>query len=689
MSNRIAIIGSSEQQNPLILKAKEMGCETHVFAWETGDAPGEKTADFFYPISVNNKEKILEKCRELDINAVASIGSDMASLSAAYVAEEMRLVHNSYRSVEKCVNKEKFRDLINAKGINQPKYIVIKDAIPNNEIRKMQYPMIVKPIDRSSGRGITKVYDEQELLKAINKAREVSFCREAIIEEFVEGKLFSAECVSVNGIHNVITCTKRNVIEKEGLLYTKSYEEPAIVPTIVDDKLDEYCRNILEEVGIQRGLSSVEFIIDKNKQIYVIEICPYLYADYVGSHLLSLSKKFDALKAVIDISFDRIVTVENIDTKQVSKVEFVYSRDDKEKIEIELLNNKQRKIIDKQFYSGLSNLNDVVRCGHYIWCEPYKEFGGCPRYHFDEKYENGDILPNYDGIALNSEYAAFWYSLELMNLDVINMPYYCSATWVRIAKKLGKKIKFYHIGLDFLPLDLTQKDNEAVLLVNYHGMCETFFDEYTKIHKNVIIDNTMAFFSKTIDREGVFCVYSYRKFFDVPDGAYLVSKGFQDIKKIQLDISYDRAKTLLQSFELGESATYRQHQADEQQLTESFKRMSGLTEKMLKTFNFENERKKRKNNFNELNKNLSRYQCLNLRNDVIPQWYPLLLKYNIRDYLIERNIFVPLMWRKFLTEDFDGTSEKVFSERLLLLPIDTRYTVEDMKIISNIILDLI
>lgn len=43
---KIAIIGASYLQNPLILKAKEMGVETHVFAWECGDI-GEQTADFF------------------------------------------------------------------------------------------------------------------------------------------------------------------------------------------------------------------------------------------------------------------------------------------------------------------------------------------------------------------------------------------------------------------------------------------------------------------------------------------------------------------------------------------------------------------------------------------------------------------------------------------------------------------
>ena len=61
---KLVIIGASELQNPLILKAKSLGYETHVFAWECGDI-GEKTADVFYPISIVEKEEILEKCREI------------------------------------------------------------------------------------------------------------------------------------------------------------------------------------------------------------------------------------------------------------------------------------------------------------------------------------------------------------------------------------------------------------------------------------------------------------------------------------------------------------------------------------------------------------------------------------------------------------------------------------------------
>ena len=82
---KIVIIGANSFQNPLILKARALGYETHVFAWQDG-AIGERTADYFYPISIVERDAILEKCKELRPDAVISIGSDLAMLTVNYVA---------------------------------------------------------------------------------------------------------------------------------------------------------------------------------------------------------------------------------------------------------------------------------------------------------------------------------------------------------------------------------------------------------------------------------------------------------------------------------------------------------------------------------------------------------------------------------------------------------------------------
>lgn len=69
---KVVIIGANNFQMPLIIKAKSLGYETHVFAWEEGTV-GVKYADFFYPISIVEKEQILKKCKEIKPDAVISV----------------------------------------------------------------------------------------------------------------------------------------------------------------------------------------------------------------------------------------------------------------------------------------------------------------------------------------------------------------------------------------------------------------------------------------------------------------------------------------------------------------------------------------------------------------------------------------------------------------------------------------
>ena len=63
---KIVIIGANNFQMPIIIKAKELGYQTHVFAWAEG-AVGADFADYFYPISIVEKDKILDKCKEIKL----------------------------------------------------------------------------------------------------------------------------------------------------------------------------------------------------------------------------------------------------------------------------------------------------------------------------------------------------------------------------------------------------------------------------------------------------------------------------------------------------------------------------------------------------------------------------------------------------------------------------------------------
>ena len=126
MKEKLVIIGANDFQNQLILKAKSLGYETHVFAWQDGSI-GERTADYFYPISIVEKEQILEKCKEIKPVGVCSIASDLATITVNYVAENLDLPSNPTSITLQCTNKFEMRKKMKENGVKTPAFIKVND----------------------------------------------------------------------------------------------------------------------------------------------------------------------------------------------------------------------------------------------------------------------------------------------------------------------------------------------------------------------------------------------------------------------------------------------------------------------------------------------------------------------------------------------------------------------------------
>lgn len=296
---KLAIIGASYLQLPLILTAKRMGLETHVFAWEK-DADGKEEADFFYPISITEKESILEKCIELQVCGICSIASDLATVTVNYVAEQMGLVGNSGECVRKSTNKYHMREAFLKAGLPSPHMVYVQKATSILNV-PFRFPVIVKPTDRSGSRGITEIFKDDELMEAVNKAIEESFEKKALIEEFVEGEEYSIEYISYHGHHSFLTITKKYTTGEPHFIET-GHLEPAGLKDTLKKKIQEVTERGLDALGVENGASHTELIIDKDGNIKLIEIGARMGGDLIGSDLVFLSTGFDFVRAVIQIA---------------------------------------------------------------------------------------------------------------------------------------------------------------------------------------------------------------------------------------------------------------------------------------------------------------------------------------------------------------------------------------------------
>lgn len=362
---KIAIIGASYLQAPLIEKAKQMGLETHVFAWAANDV-GEKIADYFYPISIVEKEEILSKCIEIGIDGICTIASDLAAITANYVAAKMRLVGNSWDCTLKSTNKHLMRKCFKEYGDPSPKSIRVGDVDDLDGI-ELLYPVIVKPLDRSGSRGITKLESADGLEEAIKVAKEQGFEDAALVEEFVEGQEYSIEYISFKGKHQFLALTYKYTTGAPHFIET-GHLEPA---PIDGDKLSEIKRvteHALDSLGIKYGASHTEIKINKDGIIKIIEIGGRMGGDFIGSTLVKITTGVDFVEQVIRVSLGEEPEIK-IGQGAYAGVRFIFNKND-----INIFNRLKEErsdlLIDYEINDITENkvTDSASRFGYFIVC---------------------------------------------------------------------------------------------------------------------------------------------------------------------------------------------------------------------------------------------------------------------------------------------------------------------------------
>lgn len=296
---KLAIIGASYLQQPLVEKAKEMGLETICFAWEEG-AVCKDICDKFYPVSIVDKDAILKVCQVEKIDAVTTIASDVAVLTVNYVAEQMGLVGNPDKYSQITTNKYLMRQCFMDNGVPSPKFCLTGGEVPDAVI-SFRYPVIVKPTDRSGSRGVEKVDSKDELQAAIERACNESFQKKAVIEEFVEGREISVESISFKGNHYVLQITDK-VTTEAPFFVELEHHQPSTLSVNIQEQVIRIVLNALDALHIQYGASHAELKITAEGDIRVIEIGARMGGDFIGSDLVKLSTGYDFLKGVVEVA---------------------------------------------------------------------------------------------------------------------------------------------------------------------------------------------------------------------------------------------------------------------------------------------------------------------------------------------------------------------------------------------------
>ena len=210
-----------------------------------------------------------------------------------------------------------------------------------------------------------------------------------------------------------------------------------------------------------------------------------------------------------------------------------------------------------------------------------KEIGG----YFGLELYNG-VAYHTGAIQLNSGRNALKFILAERRYQRVYLPYYICDSVLEAVNQSGTGFEFYSINGDFQPLFSGElKDNEALLYVDYFGLNAPNTIRLSEKYQNLILDHSMAFYAEPLPGFDTF--YSPRKFFGVPDGAYLYT-DITTTGNIEQDSSYERCLHLLKRWDRDAASAYLNYRQNEDNIGgQPVKKMSLLTDTLLKSIDYD------------------------------------------------------------------------------------------------------
>lgn len=275
---KLMLLGGMRYLVPVIEAAHKLGVYVITCDYLPNNI-AHKYSDEYCNVSILEKDKVLEKAKELKIDGILSFACDPGVVTAAYVAEKMGLPSSGpYESVEILQNKGKFRKFLTENNFNVPvakQYTDIETAL--NDTEMFNWPVIVKPTDSAGSKGVTKVEEKDKLKDAINYALKFSHSNEFIIEDFLEKVGDSSDCdsFSIDGKLKFVSFSAQKFDENCENPYTPAaYTWPASISKIHQEELTNEIQRLLTLLNMKSSIYNIETRECTNGKAYIMECSP-------------------------------------------------------------------------------------------------------------------------------------------------------------------------------------------------------------------------------------------------------------------------------------------------------------------------------------------------------------------------------------------------------------------------------
>lgn len=269
---RVLITGGSHAELPLIESAQKLGFYV-ITTGNNTDGLGHKAADEYAEGDFSDKEFVLELARSKQVSGIISGCNDFAYLSSAYACEKLGLKgHDSFETANIIHNKDRFRSFTEDLGIRTPKSGVCKsEGEVLSACEELGFPVVVKPVDLTGGKGVLICNDVGETLESFKNALSVSRKDHVILEEYIKGESYGASFI-LKG-HKVVSGVFGNELYYMNKYLVSGACTAADLSQYTKDKLCGDIEKISHKLELVDGLFHTQFIVENGCEPVIIDPC--------------------------------------------------------------------------------------------------------------------------------------------------------------------------------------------------------------------------------------------------------------------------------------------------------------------------------------------------------------------------------------------------------------------------------
>jgi biotin carboxylase len=316
------VLAGGFPQIALIQELKSRGITVVLADWNE-DPVAKSYADVYYQVSTLDVDAVEQVAKQEEVDFLITVCTDQALHTVAYVSEKLGLpCYIDYETALNVTNKSYMKKVFAENNISTAKYVIMSE-LDENQIECMQYPLIVKPVDCNSSKGVKRVDNVEELRAAFQQAVNYSRTKTAVIEQFIDGTEISVDIYVEGGQAKVLCVSKNEKIADKNKFVIFRGVCPAREAEPVLDKIEKTAQQIVDAFKLQDTPMLIQLITD-GQQVYVLE-----FSARTGGGTKFLRIKtftgFDVIKAVVDLTLGKKPHLDNNDRKNLYLAdEFIY-----------------------------------------------------------------------------------------------------------------------------------------------------------------------------------------------------------------------------------------------------------------------------------------------------------------------------------------------------------------------------